>query len=182
MEGLKIENVVASSSMERNLDLEEISRVLEGSEYDPEKFPGLVYRVDEPETAILLFTSGKVVCTGGKTVEEARTSVNKVKDLLNEKDIETADDITVKVQNIVASYELGFDLNLNSVAITLGLERVEYEPEQFPGLVYRLQNSDVVLLLFGSGNMVCTGAKEISDLESAVNHIKEELKGAGLIH
>lgn len=182
MEGLKIENVVASSSMERKLDLEEAARVLDGSEYDPEKFPGLVYRVDKPKTAILLFTSGKVVCTGGKTTEEARASVNKVKNLLREHDIETADEIEVTVQNIVASYGLGVDLNLNSVAITLGLERVEYEPEQFPGLVYRLRDSDVVLLLFGSGNMVCTGAKEISDLEEAVDHIKAELKGAGLIH
>ncbi|MFO8109464.1 MAG: TATA-box-binding protein [Thermoplasmata archaeon] len=182
MNGLKIENVVASSSMERKIDLEEASRVLEGSEYDPEKFPGLVFRVKEPKTAILLFTSGKVVCTGGKTTEDARSSVNKVKDLLNESGIEVTSEIEVTVQNIVASYGLGVDLNLNSVAITLGLERVEYEPEQFPGLVYRLQHSDVVLLLFGSGNMVCTGAKDIDDLEDAVEHIKGELRGAGLIH
>ena len=182
MDGLKIENVVASSSMEKKLDLEEISRVLEGSEYDPEKFPGLVYRIDEPKTAILLFTSGKVVCTGGKTVDEAKTSVNKIKRLLNERGIETADDISVTIQNIVASYSLEADLNLSSVAITLGLERVEYEPEQFPGLVYRLRESPVVLLLFGSGKMVCTGGKTIEDLEEAVELIKDELKGAGLIH
>ncbi len=182
MNGLKIENVVASSSMDRKIDLEEASRILEGSEYDPEKFPGLVFRVKEPKTAILLFTSGKVVCTGGKTTEDARTSVNKVKDLLNESGVEITTEIEVTVQNIVASYGLGVDLNLNSVAITLGLERVEYEPEQFPGLVYRLVDSDVVLLLFGSGNMVCTGAKNIGDLEKAVEHIKGELRGAGLLH
>ncbi len=182
MNGLKIENVVASSSMERKIDLEEASRVLDGSEYDPDKFPGLVFRVKKPKTAILLFTSGKVVCTGGKTTEDARVSVNKVKDLLNENGIEITNEIEVTVQNIVASYGLGVDLNLNSVALTLGLERVEYEPEQFPGLVYRLKESDVVLLLFGSGNMVCTGAKDISDLEDAVDHIKGELRGAGLIH
>ncbi len=182
MNGLKIENVVASSSMERKIDLEEASRVLEGSEYDPEKFPGLVFRVKEPKTAILLFTSGKVVCTGGKTTEDARVSVNKVKNLLIENGIEITNEIEVTVQNIVASYGLGADLNLNSVALTLGLERVEYEPEQFPGLVYRLRDSDVVLLLFGSGNMVCTGAKDIRDLEDAVEHIKGELRGAGLIH
>ncbi len=182
MNGLKIENVVASSSMERKLDLEEASRILDGSEYDPEKFPGLVYRVKEPKTAILLFTSGKVVCTGGKTVDDARSSVNQVKDLLNDGGVEISNEIQVTVQNIVASYGLGADLNLNSVAITLGLERVEYEPEQFPGLVYRLRDSDVVLLLFGSGNMVCTGAKDIKDLENAVDHIKGELRGAGLIH
>ncbi|MFW5904523.1 MAG: TATA-box-binding protein, partial [Candidatus Saliniplasma sp.] len=99
-----------------------------------------------------------------------------------ERDIETAEDITVTIQNIVASYSLEADLNLSSVAITLGLERVEYEPEQFPGLVYRLRESPVVLLLFGSGKMVCTGGKTIEDLEDAVELIKDELKGAGLIH
>ena len=182
MDGLKIENVVASSSMGEKLDLDEVSRALEESEYDPDKFPGLVYRISDPKTAILLFTSGKVVCTGGQTVDDAKTSVNKMKKLLNDNDIETADSVETTVQNIVASYELGVDLNLNSVAITLGLERVEYEPEQFPGLVYRLRDSPVVLLLFGSGKMVCTGGKVIEDLEEAVDHIKDELKGAGLMH
>ncbi len=182
MDGLKIENVVASSSMGKELDLDEVSRALEESEYDPDKFPGLVYRISEPKTAILLFTSGKVVCTGGQTVDDAKTSVNKMKKLLNDNGIETAENVETTVQNIVASYELGIDLNLNSVAITLGLERVEYEPEQFPGLVYRLRDSPVVLLLFGSGKMVCTGGKVIGDLEEAVDHIKDELKGAGLMH
>lgn len=182
MDGLKIENVVASSSMDEEMDLDEVSRELEKSEYDPDKFPGLVYRIDEPKTAILLFTSGKVVCTGGQTVDDAKTSVNKMKKLLNDNGIETAESVETKVQNIVASYELGIDLNLNSVAITLGLERVEYEPEQFPGLVYRLRDSPVVLLLFGSGKMVCTGGKVIEDLEEAVDHIEDELKGAGLMH
>lgn len=182
MDGLKIENVVASSSMGEEMDLDEVSRALEKSEYDPDKFPGLVYRIEEPKTAILLFTSGKVVCTGGQTVDDAKTSVNKMKKLLNDNGIETAESVETKVQNIVASYGLGIDLNLNSVAITLGLERVEYEPEQFPGLVYRLIDSPVVLLLFGSGKMVCTGGKVIEDLEEAVDHIEDELKGAGLMH
>lgn len=182
MEGLKVENVVASSSMESKIDLVKASEVLEGAEYDKEKFPGLVFRIKDPKTAILLFSSGKVVCTGGKTMEDARVSVNKVKDLLNEHGLETSDEVDVKVQNIVASYGLKHDLNLNSVAMTLGLERVEYEPEQFPGLVYRPRDCDVVLLLFGSGNMVCTGAKDIPALEEAVNMVKQELKKAGLIH
>ncbi len=182
MEGLKIENVVASSSMEVNIDLVQASKVLEGSEYDREKFPGLIYRIKDPKTAILLFSSGKVVCTGGKNQDDAKRSVNKVKELLNEGGLETSNQVDVKVQNIVASYGLGQDLNLNSVAMTLGLERVEYEPEQFPGLVYRPRDCDVVLLLFGSGKMVCTGAKDIPALEEAVDTVKHELKKAGLIH
>ncbi len=181
MEGLTIENVVASSSIGNELDLWDVHEALEGSEYDPDKFPGLIYKMDNPNTSLLLFSSGKMVCTGGVTLEEPQKSVDKIKKLLNEGGIETADEVKAEIQNIVASYELDTDLNLNSVAITLGLERVEYEPEQFPGLVYRLDDSPVVLLLFGSGRMVCTGGKNEEQLEEGVEKIKEELKKAGLL-
>ncbi len=181
MEGLTIENVVASSSIGEELDLWDVHEALDESEYDPDKFPGLIYKLDEPNTSILLFSSGKMVCTGGVTLDEPQKSVDKVKNLLNENGIETADEVIAKIQNIVASYELNTDLNLNSVAITLGLERVEYEPEQFPGLVYRLQDSPVVLLLFGSGRMVCTGGKNKEQLRDGVERIKDELNKAGLL-
>ena len=182
MTSVKIENVVATSSLETKLDLEEATVVLNGSEYDPEVFPGLIFRMTDPKTSILLFRTGKIVCTGGKTVEDARAGVNKVKTLLNKGGIETVKDIEVTVQNIVATYSLEEDLNLNTVAMVLGLERVEYEPEQFPGLVYRVKDSCAVLLLFGTGKMVCTGAKNVEDLEEAVDYTKEELRRAGIIH
>jgi len=85
------------------------------------------------------------------------------------------------VQNIVASSDLGAKINLNAIAISLGLEKVEYEPEQFPGLVYRLDVPKVVVLLFGSGKLVCTGAKKPEDVGAAVDKITEELKAAGLL-
>ncbi len=85
------------------------------------------------------------------------------------------------MQNIVASSDLGQEINLNAIAISLGLERVEYEPEQFPGLVYRLDSPKVVVLLFGSGKLVCTGAKHVEDVSVAVDKITEELKAAGLL-
>jgi len=87
----------------------------------------------------------------------------------------------IEVQNIVASGDLGARINLNAIAISLGLERVEYEPEQFPGLVYRLDAPKVVVLLFGSGKLVCTGARKPEDAEAAVDKITEELKAAGLL-
>ena len=85
------------------------------------------------------------------------------------------------MQNIVASSDLGQEIDLNAIAITLGLDRVEYEPEQFPGLVYRIEEPKVVLLLFGSGKMVCTGAKKPQDVETAVLKITEELKAASIL-
>jgi transcription initiation factor TFIID TATA-box-binding protein len=87
----------------------------------------------------------------------------------------------IEVQNIVATSDLGCEINLNSIAVTLGLDRVEYEPEQFPGLVYRLDEPRVVLLLFGSGKMVCTGARRPSDIQLAVQKTRKELLGAGLL-
>jgi len=181
MEDLTIENVVASASIAEKLDLWDVYEALDGSEYDPDNFPGLIYKLDEPNTSLLLFSSGKLVCTGGLTIEEPQESVEKMKRRLNENGIETAEEVEAEIQNIVASYDLNTDLNLNSAAIGLGLEKVEYEPEQFPGLVYRFQHSPVVLLLFGSGRMVCTGGKNEGQLREGIERVKEELDNVGLL-
>jgi len=95
--------------------------------------------------------------------------------------ISVIDEPDVKVQNIVASADLGTDLNLNAIAVGLGLENVEYEPEQFPGLVYRLTDPRVVVLIFGSGKMVVTGGKSPEDAQKAVEKISKELKMLGLM-
>ena len=108
-------------------------------------------------------------------------AVGKVKEDLKKADIHIAIEPKVEVQNIVASSDLGQEINLNTVAITLGLEKVEYEPEQFPGLVYRLDDPKVVVLLFGSGKMVCTGAKVPEDVVKAVDKIADELRAASLM-
>jgi transcription initiation factor TFIID TATA-box-binding protein len=173
---IKIENVVASTSLGGELDLQAIALALDGAEYEPEQFPGLIYRLKEPKTATLLFRSGKVVCTGAKSLEQVKTAISKVA-----KQIEAAGIVIKGEPNIVASSDLGAKINLNAIAISLGLEKVEYEPEQFPGLVYRIDNPKVVVLLFGSGKLVCTGARKPEDVEAAVDKITEELKAAGLL-
>lgn len=181
MAKIKIENVVASTSLGEELDLQAIALALEGAEYEPEQFPGLIYRLKEPKTATLLFRSGKVVCTGAKSLENVKVAINKVAKQIEKAGIKIKMEPKVEVQNIVASSDLGQEINLNAIAISLGLERVEYEPEQFPGLVYRLTEPKVVVLLFGSGKLVCTGARVPQDVEAAVNKITEELKAAGLL-
>lgn len=177
----RMENVVASTSLGQELDLNAIEDALEGAEYNPQQFPGLVYRLKDPKTATLLFRSGKVVCTGAKNLEEVKVAISKVKKDLRKANIEIQIEPKIEVQNIVASSDLGQEINLNTVAITLGLEKVEYEPEQFPGLVYRLDSPKVVVLLFGSGKMVCTGAKVPEDVDRAVKKIAAELRSAGLM-
>ncbi len=182
MPNIKIENVVASTSLGEQLDLQAIALALDGAEYEPEQFPGLIYRLKEPKTATLLFRSGKVVCTGAKSLDEVKLAISKVSKQIGRAGIEIKIEPKIEVQNIVASSDLGQEINLNAIAISLGLEKVEYEPEQFPGLVYRLDSPKVVVLLFGSGKLVCTGARKPSDVGDAVQKIMEELQGAGLLH
>jgi transcription initiation factor TFIID TATA-box-binding protein len=181
MAKIKIQNVVASTSLGRELDLHAISLILEGAEYKPERFPGLICRLKEPKTAALLFRSGKVVCTGGKSLTDVKTAISKIVQQLEAAGVHIKIEPKIEVQNIVASSDLESEINLNAVAIGLGLGKVEYEPEQFPGLVYRVESPKVVILLFGTGKLVCTGARTPEDVEVAVNKITEELRAAGLL-
>lgn len=181
MTRIRIENVVASTSLGTELDLRSIGLALEGAEYNPDQFPGLIYRLTEPKTAILLFGSGKAVCTGGKSWKQVDYTVRKVAELIRQSGQKVVAHPAIQIQNIVATSNLGSDINLSSVAVTLGLERVEYEPEQFPGLVCRLEKPRVVVLLFGSGKLVCTGARRPSDVQLAVEAMANELQGAGLL-
>ncbi len=167
--------------MGKELDLNSLALSLNGAEYDPQIFPGLVYRLKDPKTATLLFRSGKLVCTGAKTHDQVKRAIDTVVANIQKSGIDIDDSPDFVVQNIVASADLGQPVNLTSVVISLGLERVEYEPEVFPGLVYRMTDPKVVILLFGSGKLVCTGARQPSDVEQAVKNIAEELRSADLL-
>ncbi len=172
---------MASTSLGDELDLQSVALTLDGAEYEPEQFPGVIFRLKSPKTAILLFRSGKVVCTGGKSMRQVETSIATVSTMIRKGGQKIIMHPKVQIQNIVATSDLESEINLNTVAVTLGLDRVEYEPEQFPGLVCRLEKPRVVVLLFGSGKLVCTGARRPSDVSLSVEKITKELQDAGLL-
>jgi transcription initiation factor TFIID TATA-box-binding protein len=178
---IKIVNVVASTSIGREINLKQATLALEGADYDPKRFPGLVYRTKEPKTAALLFRSGKIVCTGAKSIDEAHKGIENVFQSLRNIGIDVNGTPQITIQNIVASADLHSVINLNAVAIGLGLENIEYEPEQFPGLVYRVSDPKVVVLLFGSGKLVVTGGRKPEDAANAVDRIAKELKSLNLM-
>jgi transcription initiation factor TFIID TATA-box-binding protein len=178
---IKIVNVVASTGIGHDIDLKQVTLKLEGADYDPKRFPGVVYRTKDPKTAALLFRSGKIVCTGGKGIGEAHKGIENVFQSLRDIGIDVKGTPEIKVQNIVASADLRSALNLNAIASGLGLENIEYEPEQFPGLVYRVSDPKVVILLFGSGKLVITGGKKPEDMVNAVDHIVKELERLSLL-
>jgi transcription initiation factor TFIID TATA-box-binding protein len=178
---VEIVNVVASTGIGQEINLKQATLALDGADYDPKRFPGLVYRTKEPKTAALIFRSGKIVCTGAKSINDVYKGLEKVFQSLRNIGIDVKGTPEIKVQNIVASADLHSVLNLNAVATGLGLENIEYEPEQFPGLVYRLSDPKVVILLFGSGKLVVTGGKTPEDMVNAVDRIVEELNSLSLI-
>jgi len=179
---IEIVNVVASTKLAEAFDLLKIEAELEGAAYNKKKFPGLVYRVTAPKAAFLIFTSGKIVCTGSKSVEDVRAVINTLAKTLKSIGFENINlEPEIHVQNIVASADLKTDLNLNAVALGLGLENIEYEPEQFPGLVYRIKVPKVVVLIFSSGKLVITGGKSPEECEEGAQSVKTQLENMGLL-
>jgi transcription initiation factor TFIID TATA-box-binding protein len=178
---IKVQNIVASTTFAEKLDLDMIAQSLEEAEYEPEQFPGLVYRLSEPKTATLLFRSGAANCTGAKTIEDVKTNIKIISEKLEKIGVSVYKDHEIVIQNIVATSDLGGELNLSEVAVALGLENVEYEPEQFPGLVYRLDEPKVAMLLFGSGKIVCAGARAMKDISLAVDKVSKELISLGFL-
>ena len=171
---VRVENMVASASLDRELNLDSIAFELENTEYEPEQFPGVVYRMQNPKAAALIFSSGKLVCTGTKSPGDAKMIVGRIVTQLRKLGIKIPSTYTVRVENMVASASLDKELNLDSIAFDL--ENTEYEPEQFPGLVYRMDDPKVTFLLFGSGKIICTGGRSIKDVERAIAKLDKRVK------
>jgi len=171
---IKVVNIVVSASLGHDIPLEKMAATLSNTEYNPEQFPGLVIRIKEPKTSALIFSSGKIVCTGARTMENVHASIRKIIKSLEKINVKIKKEPEVKIQNIVASGSVGMDLNLNVLAMKL--ENTEYEPEQFPGLVYKLPELKATFLLFSNGKVVCTGTKSEEEVNIALDKLIENLK------
>ncbi|MBS3159160.1 TATA-box-binding protein [Candidatus Woesearchaeota archaeon] len=171
---LKIVNIVASTYLEHDIPLIKLAEKLPNTEYNPEQFPGLVMRIRDPKTSALIFGSGKVVCTGARSMQKLRESIKQIVKNIEKIGIKILIQPRVKVQNMVASGSIGMDLNLNSLAMEL--ENTEYEPEQFPGLVYKLAGTRATFLLFSNGKIVCTGTRSETTLKEAVDLLVKNLQ------
>ena len=174
-----IQNVVSTANLNQKIDLNAVVKGYPGVEYRPEQFPGLVFRLKRPKTATLIFSSGKMVCTGARSGKESRTAILKVVKELKKAGIIIIGKPSFKVVNIVASASLGGKVDLEKTVVTL--RKTMYEPEQFPGLIYRMDEPKVVILIFASGNLVCTGAKKEQDVYDAVHKLHGSLEEQNLI-
>lgn len=176
---IDIQNVVATATLNQKVDLNAVVKSYPDVEYRPELFPGLVFRLKRPKTATLIFSTGRMVCTGAKSgVESGRAIMTVVKELrkggliiLGKPDF--------KVVNMVASASLGGKVDLEKTSVVL--RKTMYEPEQFPGLIYMMDEPKVVILVFASGSLVITGAKKEQEVYDAVHKLHGSLEEQNLI-
>jgi transcription initiation factor TFIID TATA-box-binding protein len=175
-DSLKIENIVASGVIADSIDLVEVSKKIASCELNTKRFPGAVFRIEKPKIASLIFSSGKVVLTGIRNDQALVDGLKIIMASLKEAGVDTYDVPRVAVTNIVCSYDIGKYINLNKVVITLNLENIEYEPEQFPGLVYRIKDPKIVALLFSSGKIILTGGKTIEDIKRGLDFLEQKLE------
>ena len=176
---IKIENIVATVTLDQKLDLNAIARSVPNIEYDPEEFPGLILRLESPRLTALIFNSGKMVVTGAKSTQMLIKGFKHIMRIFVRHGIIIVGKPKIQIQNIVASANLGVEIDLEKAAYLL--PNTMYEPEQFPGLIHRMKEPKVVLLIFSSGKMVITGAKSEEDVQKAVYSIYEKLKELGCV-
>ena len=172
---IKVQNIVLSVTYEGvEFNLERLDRSLEEARYDPEVFPGIAYKSTDPQASFLIFASGKMNCVGARSMNDAKLAIQKLTRKLKTVGIKVKSEPKVKVQNIVASFDFGREFDLEQIARSF--ENTEYEPEVFPGLVFRLEEPKTVVLLFVSGKGVCAGAKSMADIKKSAVAITRLLK------
>ncbi|MFP4401853.1 MAG: TATA-box-binding protein [Candidatus Nanoarchaeia archaeon] len=166
----KIVNIVISTSLEHKIPLERLIMDLPNTEYNPEQFPGLIMKIREPKASFLIFSSGKVVCTGTKSLEEVDLALERLIEYMAKVDVTITVKPVIRVENVVASSDIDMKLDLNEIAVKL--TNVEYEPEQFPGLVFKINDeTGATFLIFGNGKIVCTGTKTDKDVHIAIKNL-----------
>jgi transcription initiation factor TFIID TATA-box-binding protein len=175
----EIVNMVASTQVTESIDLYEVSDTL-NIDYEAEQFPGMVYRVADPKVCILLFRSGKAVVTGAKSKEAVEKGLKiMVEDLTNHGfEMWPLKPEDISLENIVVTYNHGAMLDLSTLSLHMQFDKTEYEPEVFPGLIYRIDEPKSVCLVFSSGKCVITGCKSEGEAEEATDHLIDQLNSA----
>ena len=185
---LRVENIVATVNFFTPLNLDKIMTALQNPNlgesfatlrYNPEEFPGIIYHPYRSGIALLIFSSGKLVVTGARSFDDIQAAVSKLVKVLSKIGVEFTRAPEIVLQNMVFSGDLGREFNLDAVALVL--PNCEFEPEIFPGIIYRVREPKAVILLFTSGRIVCSGVKSEHDAWRAIRKLLRELEKYGVI-
>ncbi|XP_019879317.1 uncharacterized protein LOC109607241 [Aethina tumida] len=169
-----LQNIVSTVNLNCKLDLKKIALHARNAEYNPKRFAAVIMRIREPRTTALIFSSGKMVCTGAKSEEDSRLAARKYARIIQKLGF-NAKFLDFKIQNMVGSCDVKFPIRLEGLVLTHS-SFSSYEPELFPGLIYRMVKPRIVLLIFVSGKVVLTGAKVRQEIYEAFDNIYPILK------
>ena len=166
-------NMVASASLDQMLDLYSLAVGIPNIEYEPEQFPGAILKIKEPKVSMLLFKNGKIICSGASNEKQIEQGIRRANKMISEiqKDIKVKRNVPFEIVNFVATASL--DMNLDLFEVAMNLDNVEYEPEQFPGAILRLDEPKLTFLLFKNGKMICAGAKKETHLRKGLKIVEE---------
>jgi len=181
MTKILIENIVASTKICSKIDVKQLSEKILDFKFTPDEFEGVTMKLDSPKTAILLFPDGKLVCTGAKSNQELEDSIKKIVKKIKDAGFALMKNHEITIENVIASTDLKKEMHLSSINKGLLLQNVEYQPEKFPGLIYKIKETCATLLLFSSGKLVCSGTKSLEDANSAIDLMKEKLSSIGAL-
>lgn len=170
----QLQNIVSTVNLGCKLDLKRIALHARNAEFNPKRFAAVIMRIREPRTTALIFSSGKMVCTGAKSEEDSRLAARKYARIIQKLGFQ-AKFLDFKIQNMVGSCDVKFPIRLEGLVLTHG-QFSSYEPELFPGLIYRMVKPRIVLLIFVSGKVVLTGAKVRQEIYEAFDNIYPILK------
>nr|UXY91980.1 TATA-box-binding protein 1 [Lasioderma serricorne] len=170
----QLQNIVSTVNLNCKLDLKKIALHARNAEYNPKRFAAVIMRIREPRTTALIFSSGKMVCTGAKSEEDSRLAARKYARIIQKLGF-PAKFLDFKIQNMVGSCDVKFPIRLEGLVLTHS-SFSSYEPELFPGLIYRMVRPRIVLLIFVSGKVVLTGAKVRQEIYEAFDNIYPILK------
>ena len=165
---LNVVNLLATSRFAEYIDLDHFSTETE-LDFDPDRFPGMTFKIADPKVCALIFRSGRIVITGAKKIEDIETALSITFKALTDNGCELWASYDYSIGNVVVTHDLKRELNLAHLTLALPMARTEWEPEQFPGLIYRLGGLSAVCLIFSSGKCVITGNNSLEDAQTAVD-------------
>ncbi|XP_065832479.1 TATA-box-binding protein-like [Oscarella lobularis] len=171
----ELQNIVSTVNLGCKLDLKTIALHARNAEYNPKRFAAVIMRIRDPRTTALIFSSGKMVCTGAKSEDHSRLAARKYARVIQKLGFQ-AKFTEFKIQNMVGSCDVKFPIRLEGLVLAHS-QFASYEPELFPGLIYRMVQPRIVLLIFVSGKVVLTGAKKREEIYEAFENIYPILKG-----
>jgi transcription initiation factor TFIID TATA-box-binding protein len=173
---MNVVNVVGGGRLGQEVDLSSVYEDVNSveTEYEPETYSALIFRLEEPESTVMLFTSGKYSLAGARSRKEAEEANHYFLSIL-EPLLGSFTDTNFEIRYMVCVSDIGEELDLNQVVLTLGIDETEYEPEQFPGVFYRPAKENWFAIIFSSGKIILNGEPNLDSLNIAFEQIKESL-------